>query len=273
MSIHPFEKAKLGTAPFRCIGTRQNWFVMADGTRNPGGHCHFCFTGILDEFVIKSSDGKTFVVGCDCVERVGDVADFKKERLQLARAKREVGATARREASKAAWEAKKATWATERAERDAAHKVAWWNENKDLGDELLAYSGKNEFLLSLQGTLSAHGSISPRATVVAAEALKREADKEEARLNSRFVGRISERVRDVKARVTFSRTIGYSNFGGRTTLRTLVKLQTETNDQLVWFTDCNYQAEDEFSSITFTVKSHEVYEGMKQTVVNRVVFN
>lgn len=76
---HVFEAAGLGLAPFRCTG------VTVDvGPRNlgngctvgapgqPMGTCDFCGTGILYCFHILSSDGKRFIVGCDCVAKTGD---------------------------------------------------------------------------------------------------------------------------------------------------------------------------------------------------------
>jgi hypothetical protein len=79
--LHPFEKAGLGKAPFRCVGVSRK--VGPIRIANPGGTvteigapgqpmgwCDFCGAGIADCYEIRSADGKSFVVGCDCVAKV-----------------------------------------------------------------------------------------------------------------------------------------------------------------------------------------------------------
>jgi hypothetical protein len=70
--VHPFERAGLGKGPFRCIGMTENWYPLGDGTSKPGGSCDFCGTGIAYQYLIRSSDGKQFKVGIDCVGRTRD---------------------------------------------------------------------------------------------------------------------------------------------------------------------------------------------------------
>ncbi len=96
--IHPFEDSGLGLAPFRCIGyeRRVGPIKYPDGTEigapgQPMGSCAHCGTGIADCYVIRSADGKRFVVGSSCVLKtdrdaaVGltdlekDVIRFKRE--------------------------------------------------------------------------------------------------------------------------------------------------------------------------------------------------
>jgi hypothetical protein len=140
---HPFEKAGLGYAPFRCVGCRENWFEMPGFGRKPGGSCNYCGTGILYEYVIKDKNDKTFVVGCDCVEKTGQqVEDFRKVRLQHARDRRAVKATERRATRQAAWEAERQARQAERAEFAAA----WKNEHAALVAALTDYAGVNSFL-------------------------------------------------------------------------------------------------------------------------------
>ena len=59
--MHIFEAAGLGKAPYTLIG-------QATG----GTQCDYCGTHLIHQFHLKSADGKTFVVGCDCVEKTGD---------------------------------------------------------------------------------------------------------------------------------------------------------------------------------------------------------
>lgn len=70
---HKFEIAGLGKAPFKLVGYRELKFqACADAPVQPGGSCDYCGTAIIGAFLIKSSDGKTFKVGCDCVNKTGD---------------------------------------------------------------------------------------------------------------------------------------------------------------------------------------------------------
>src|SRR5262245_32855473 len=71
---HPFERAGLGKAPFRFVTHRENWYSACQGHRQPGGTCDYCLNGIANEFVIRSVDGREFVVGSDCVMKL-DRAD------------------------------------------------------------------------------------------------------------------------------------------------------------------------------------------------------
>ena len=76
-TIHPFEAAGLGIAPFRCTGVVEKsgpikypngMEVGAPG--QPMGTCEFCGNGIKYCCQIVSHDGRHFEVGCDCVEKL-----------------------------------------------------------------------------------------------------------------------------------------------------------------------------------------------------------
>jgi hypothetical protein len=99
--MHPFEKAGLGMAPFRCLGaehrvgpirtTLPDGIVMEVGSPGqPMGTCAYCGTGIANCYIIRSADGKTFIVGSDCVAKTykeagaAVPADVKKAQSALA---------------------------------------------------------------------------------------------------------------------------------------------------------------------------------------------
>jgi hypothetical protein len=89
---HKWEKLGLGKAPFQVVGLltlpsatlaeknpdyynhllrefeegRKAWKIKSTGS------CDACFTPITNHFVIKSADGKTFVVGSECVKKTYD---------------------------------------------------------------------------------------------------------------------------------------------------------------------------------------------------------
>lgn len=116
--LHPWERAGLGRAPFRFVGTERFDASHPSGMRviasngysetltKPGTCCDYCLTYIVEAFWIRSADGRRFKVGCDCVAKVsapGDriLSDVDRARRKLARDKRK----ARGAATKAALEA------------------------------------------------------------------------------------------------------------------------------------------------------------------------
>lgn len=83
-TIHKFERAGLGKAPFRYVGSYRDVgpHKLADGSEcgypgQPMGTCDYCGQGIAICCQVESSDGKRFVVGSDCVAKTGD-AGLKK---------------------------------------------------------------------------------------------------------------------------------------------------------------------------------------------------
>ena len=94
-AIHPFEKAGLGKAPFRYVGaidqpTNRDGSVIIGHIggchveTKPGGTCDYCGLAIINMFRVRSADGNTFKVGCDCLKKVDIInpstlkADVKK---------------------------------------------------------------------------------------------------------------------------------------------------------------------------------------------------
>lgn len=77
-TLHPFEKAGLGKAPFvfRGMETKVGPIHLADGVTQigapgqPMGTCDYCGQGIAHCCNIRSADGKRFIVGIDCVEKL-----------------------------------------------------------------------------------------------------------------------------------------------------------------------------------------------------------
>jgi hypothetical protein len=75
-TIHPFERAGLGAAPFRVVGVKRQVgpITLAGGVTvgapgQPMGCCAYCSQGIAECWTIESADGRRFTVGCDCVAR------------------------------------------------------------------------------------------------------------------------------------------------------------------------------------------------------------
>lgn len=111
---HKFESEVIGKPPYRLIDVYQlpapslqehnpeaynrGWAGAPFGA----GSCGYCGTGILKNFICRSSDGITFVLGCECVKKLGDaklITEVKAYQNKILRekaaAKREERAVAR----------------------------------------------------------------------------------------------------------------------------------------------------------------------------------
>lgn len=78
-TVHPFERAGLGKAPFRVIGVTEERgpITLEDGSQagapgQPMGSCNYCGRGIALVFRIAGADGAEFSVGSDCVLKTHD---------------------------------------------------------------------------------------------------------------------------------------------------------------------------------------------------------
>lgn len=72
-TVHCFERAGLGKAPFAFQGSHERTYQACPGAPiQPAGTCAYCGQGIRYCFIIRSSDGKLFEVGSDCVEKTDD---------------------------------------------------------------------------------------------------------------------------------------------------------------------------------------------------------
>lgn len=269
-STHPFEKAGLGYAPFRCIGVRENAFEMPDHTFKAGGCCDYCGTGIRWEYLIKgANDGRVFKVGCDCVEKTGwNVEDFEKTRLQLARDRRAVKSEVRRAARQLQWD-------EERKLRDAARKEAsasWMVEHAVIVAKLTEYNGTNPFIMDMFQEIRHDRMLTTRQLEAVESAFAVIERQQQALANSKYVGEVGQRIKNANVRVTRSLCVGWNRFGYTNTPRVLVTLETESGDQLTWWTNHHETPFEIFEPAAFTVKEHSEYKGVKQTNVQRVAF-
>lgn len=270
--MHPFQKSGLGQAPFKCIGVQENVFVMPDGSTKGGGSCDYCGTGIRWEFLIASDDGRGFKVGCDCVEKTYkqygvEVENFRAIRLEHARQRRQAGAQVRREARQKAWDEQRAQWKAERLEATAE----WRNENAALIARLEVLKGSNEFLRNMAVSIEYYGRLTERQQDSVERALAHIDRQEQQRLNSEHVGTPGQRIKKAKIRVTRCITIGREPFYPYAP-RYLVALEDQQGNALTWFTGKGENPFEEYAEAAFTVKDHSVYNGVRQTIVQRVAF-
>lgn len=95
---HPFERHGLGIAPFRVVGCEERRgpimiekggsTLMIGAPGQPMGCCDYCGTGIAMCWTIESADGRTFIVGSDCVAKTQDRALTREITRQTGRARK-----------------------------------------------------------------------------------------------------------------------------------------------------------------------------------------
>ena len=260
---HPFEKAGLGKAPFSCTHVSENVFTLLDGTSKAGGCCDYCGTGIRWEFWIKGSvaGARQFKVGCDCVAKTGwGIEGFEKVRAAHTRARRRAGATARREARKAQVAAERAQRQTERL----LASLAWRDANSALVTRLTAYEGANEFLKSMAHNLTHWGNLSARQ-VEAVESCFAVIDRlEAARANSQHLGAVGDKV---TLTITVERVIVLKSEFYDDNYITIAR--DEAGNAITYKGKTDIGNKGDTRTIKASVKEHTVYNGVKQTVIQR----
>jgi hypothetical protein len=252
MNVHPFEKAGLGQAPFRCVGMVENVFMLPDGNSKAGGFCDYCYTGIRYEFHIESADQKKFKVGCDCVRRTGLITGFSEVRAKYAREKRQAGAAVRREA-------REAEWAAQRAKITAERREAFESGNATLVAQLLAYTGKSEFIHNMKTSLLAYGSLTEKQTSSVQSALSLEVCK----AGSEYVGNAGDKI---TLTLTVVNTIRIDSMYG---VNWLSICTDEQGNIITYKGKAEFPCTGETATIKATVKEHTLYDGVKQTAIQR----
>jgi len=161
--IHPFQKAGLGIAPFRVLAYEcrrgpikrvENGVLVTYGSPGqPVTACEYCSTPIVHVYIIESSDGREFVVGCECVRKTGDAHLLKQSKQHLGefRAKQ-------REAQRVE---RKQVWENQRRVEVDAQKREWLAANP-WWSPFAAKHGQNQFVQSLANTLHLWGTLSEK---------------------------------------------------------------------------------------------------------------
>ena len=259
---HPFEKAGLGKAPFSCTHVSENVFALPDGTSKAGGCCDYCGTGIRWEFWIKDSvpSSRQFKVGCDCVAKTGwGIEGFEKVRSAHTRARRQAGAQSRRAARQAQVAAERAQKALERVEATQA----WRDANGVVVARLTAYEGTNDFLRDMAYNLANWGNLTARQLEAVESAFAVIDRTEAARANSQHLGAVGDKV---TLTITVERVIVLeSQFG--TNYITIAR--DEQGNAVTYKGRTDIGNKGDVNTIKASVKEHTVYNGIKQTVVQR----
>jgi len=259
---HPFEKSKLGKAPFSCTHVTENTITFPDGTSRAGGYCDYCFTGIRWEFWIKGSiaGAKQFKVGCDCVAKTGwGIEGFEKVRAEHTRARRQAGAKARREA-------RLAEQAKEREQAQAQRLVAseqWRAEHAEVCTRLAAYEGDNSFLFNVKHTLALFGKLTDKQLEAVESCFAAIDRKESARAQSKHFGVQGEKV---TLTVTVDRIVAIDGLYGRTYLNIC---RTTDGNVVTYKGKSGIAPQHETATIACKIKYHTAFDGICQTVIER----
>lgn len=89
-TIHVFERAGLGKAPFSFVGVTVKKYQACPGAPvQPGGTCAYCGNGIMECCIIKDSLGAAFLVGNVCVGKTSDRGLINEAKQAINRLKRE----------------------------------------------------------------------------------------------------------------------------------------------------------------------------------------
>lgn len=279
ITVHAFEKAGLGKAPFRCVGMAS---IPSTGLleANPDaynnamkmlpndvgcGTCDFCGTAIMHNFIIKGSGegDRRFVVGSDCVARTGDAGLVKlvrAERLKIVREKREASRAMKRAE-------REALWATERAARASAFAI----EYAGLITAAAPFMETDRFIKDVMERHLGGSFVSWRALAAVEQAIINNLKRAERKANSRHVGKVGERLElavTVVRRSSFDRPCYGAEWRNETVW--VVSMTDQDGNTIVSKSTAFYAEKGEAFRIKATVKDHNEYEGERQTLVQRI---
>lgn len=257
MEQNRWEAAGFGKAPFSCIGMftmpNKETATMSDYAALPrgAGSCAICGTGLHYNYIVRDAEGKTFIAGCDCINRMGDTVTMKEAKTAR-RAQRDAVAIAARKAER---EAREAQRAIDRAELIKTH--------GDLFDRADAL--KLEWVDSIIASCTTWGNISDKQKAALENAITR-AEEEAARTNE-FFGEVGKRItRELK--VDRWITIFHGDYFRAS--QYLVLMRDEDGRTFVYkgAGACLPRAGDTVK-MKMTITAHEDYNGVKQTFIAR----
>jgi hypothetical protein len=141
--------------------------------------------------------------------------------------------------------------------------VQWGRPHKKLLGDIIAATG-NSFLADLASKLAESKQLTERQLEAAATAVERQKEREAE-------GRASEHVGEVKERIEFEAEVigvyGTEGFYGHTDI---VKFKDADRNMFTWFaSDYTDLERGDRMTIKGTVKKHDEFRGVKQTVLTR----
>jgi hypothetical protein len=162
--------------------------------------------------------------------------------------------------------AKKAAAAEKKAAAEYLKFVQWGRQHKKLLGDIIEATG-NSFLTDLASKLADNQILTDRQLEAAATAIERQKKRIAENAASDWVGSIKERI-EFEAEVVG--VYGTEGYYGHTDI---VKLKDGDNNQFTWFASdyTNLERSDRIS-IKGTIKAHDEFRGIKQTVLTRCKF-
>lgn len=219
VKTHPFTTAGMGPAPFRFVGAcsiPSNWLAGENPSaynaalsalprhlKGGLGTCCHCGMAIMNVFIVRNADGDEYGVGCDCIEKVGDmkvVPAMKLAKAKMEREKRRAKAEAKRVAREAARKAEREAYAASpegiaaaaaaEAERQAeiARRAAIQAVTGPLAERLK--DGRGGFCDSVAFDLAGGSYLRGRAAEIAADILAKQCGRRNSKAYEAELARV-----------------------------------------------------------------------------------
>lgn len=267
-TIHPFTRAGFGPAPFRCVGMSVEKYQACQGAPvQPGASCDYCGTGIMYVFHIENADkSRRFKVGCDCVAKTNaDVEGFaerKAEHDRTLRTERNKLARERRAAKREAeYKERQKAFAIEREQRFNEFALA----EPDVITFLNRFSSQPGFLGDMCAAVGRWGSLSERQLAAVKAAMAREAQQKRDTEVSAYQGEVGKPL-TVTLEILATRQHVFDGFPPRVSTWHLMR---DTKGNVYTMRGVALGDKGERITGTFTVKAHETYKDVAQTVLQR----
>ncbi|ATI17299.1 hypothetical protein [Aeromonas phage AS-sw] len=279
MTMNKWESQGVGKAPFRCVGmfkmpnkdtaTMQDYAALPQGYG--AGSCHVCGTGIIYNYMIHDADGQKFVVGCECVNYTNDttlIDAVKAERKAFNNAQKAAETRKRNEEERArngGLTDKEMAQKAVQDEWDAKRKV-YRETNKELFDAGLAtgYEWIEEIIESC-----IHYCSMSDAQKTAIENGIADFEFKKNQLNE-FFGAVGDRVKKVELTTTFEMCVKQAQYYGDYDVYLAVLIDSEGRTYKYMGSSLkSIPTKGNTAVMSFSIKAHEEYKGVNQTVIQR----
>lgn len=270
MAIHKLEEMGFGMAPFRCHSV----FIMPSRSlleNNPAayyaeirmvpqgwnvGTCSLCGTSLTNNYLCMSVDGKKFVAGCDCVEKINDLkllTEVKSVRREYVRMKRNAEKAKKQEEIRVT-----------REEARLARVADLLSTHGDLLKKARA-TGK-EFIISICETAEYSGRLSERQGNLLVAAVEQHHVEQTAK--NEYFGAVGDRV----VRQLFCQMELLLDHGNHFRAPLWLVILRDVDGRTFVYkgsTLSSLPRKGEWSTIKFTIKEHNEYKEVCQTTISR----
>jgi hypothetical protein len=258
-TVHKFEAAGLGRAPFEVVGAHVEKYQACPGAPvQPGACCDFCGTGIMNVYLVRSACGCTFKVGSECVNKTGD-AGLRDGVKRATRARKTAERGARIEGAKRDRLARERAARDERAAAPFARGLMVWLAFVAPAGSFAHTFGRDVLARYLTGVAPSPKQLALLYRLVAEVAAPK--------VNA-YVGTVGERV---ETEVVISKRIEVAGYMYNTGADLWI-MRTPAGHALVWKTSSSVDGFVVGAKVRVkaTVKSHKEYRGECQTTLTRV---